>query len=551
MSVAQARAVELSNPSNPGRSKAMSWFSFALVAAYLCRGVILCCIEPPMEMWDEYQHFGRIDYLHEMGRSPVFQEADVPVSVMKQVVLYPQAEWADKQTIGAGGQLYPQFWLSSDRPKFRPGPTPPLYEAQQSPLYYWLMLPIFNAAGGTEHSAVSISVLRLVNVGFGAAALAVILAWAAWACRQRRFAMAIGLWAGLQPLLLLNSTRVANDSLAFLLAVIVVAWTLALGGRRLRWHAAAIGALTGLGILTKVTDLALVPFVLLCLVALAWRRETKWSGAGAAAAIFIFVVAAEISPIVIDSFRHFDVPFPMQEAIYNHAHGVKLSALLVWLRPDHWWFWRSVYQQWFLDGGLWVGGWCFLFPPPLFTHIYEGLLLAAFLGWPMSWLFRRERLGVSSVFRSAWTAPAIVMLFCCVLAEMSAHGVESMIAWGGSSTMSWYAAPALPWLLAVIATGALAWRHTRLGYFVALAMPAFFILVEFFDEFGRMVATYSQKSLSLAALQRLGSLHPAWMRMPTLAAATLLALVLLATAFGICLEAIRRGDEAQPLNGCA
>jgi hypothetical protein len=75
-------------------------------------------------------------------------------------------------------------------------------------------------------------------------------------------------------------------------------------------------------------------------------------------------------------------------------------------------------------------------------------------------------------------------------------------------------------------------------------MPAFFVLVEFFDEFGRMVATYSQKSLSLAALNRLGSLHLAWLRLPTLAAATLLALILLATAFGLCLAAFRRRDEA-------
>ena len=548
MSVAQAREVELSYPSNPGRGKAMLWFSFALVAAYLCRGVVLCCILPPMEMWDEYQHFARIAYLHEMGRSPVFQETDVPVSVMEQVTQYPQSESAEKQTIGAGAQPYPQFWLSGDRPKYHPGPPPPLYEAQQAPLYYWLMLPIFNAAGGTDHTANSVSVLRLVNVGFGAAALAVILAWAAWACRQRRYAMAIGLWAGLHPLLLLNSTRVANDSLAFLLAIIVVAWTLVLSGRRLQWHAAAIGVLTGLGILTKATDLALVPFVLLCFLAMAWRRESKWSGAAVAAANFILIVAVEISPSVIDGFRLFGVPFPIQEAVYNRAHGVKISALLVWLRRDHWWVWWTAYRQCFLDGGLWVGGWSFLLPPRLFILVYQGLLFVALWGWPMSWLFRRERLGASSVFRRAWTAPAIIMLFCCVLAEMGVHAVESMAAWGVCFTAPWYAAPALPWLLAVVAAGALAWRHTRLSYWVALIMPACFVLVEFFDEFGRMVATYSQKSLSLAALSRLGSLHPAWLRLPTLATATPLALILLATAFGVCLAAIRRRDEAQPLN---
>ena len=85
---------------------------------------------------------------------------------MKQMVQYPQAVWNGKETIPGGGLPYPQFWLSGDRPKFHPGPTPLLYEAQQSPLYYWLMLPVFNAAGGTDHLANSVSVLRLVNVGF-------------------------------------------------------------------------------------------------------------------------------------------------------------------------------------------------------------------------------------------------------------------------------------------------------------------------------------------------------------------------------------------------
>ena len=82
-------------------------------------------------------------------------------------------------------------------------------------------------------------------------------------------------------------------------------------------------------------------------------------------------------------------------------------------------------------------------------------------------------------------------------------------------------------------------------------MPAFFILVEFFDEFGRMVATYSQKSLSLAALRRLGSLHPAWLRMPTLAIATLLSLILLATTFAICLAAIRNNRDSSEITGTA
>jgi hypothetical protein len=125
---------------------------------------------------------------------------------------------------------------------------------------------------------------------------------------------------------------------------------------------------------------------------------------------------------------------------------------------------------------------------------------------------------------------------------MSGHAIESLIAWGGCSTMPYYVAPALPWILAVIASGALAWRRSRLGYAMALAMPAFFVLVEFFDEFGRMVDAYSQENLSVAALRRLATLHPAALRLPTLMVATAVTLILLVLAFRICIAAIYRGN---------
>jgi hypothetical protein len=408
------------------------------------------------------------------------------------------------------------------------------------------MRPIFNAAGGVNHSAKCVSVLRLVNVGFGAAALAVLLAWAARACRQRRYAMVIGLWAGSIPLLLLDCARVANDALALLLAVIVIAWALALEGRRLRWHAAGLGVVAGLGILAKATDLALIPFVLVCLAAVGWRMKAKWSDFGIAAAIFLLIAATLISPIVVDSYQHFGVPFPMQEAIVNHEHGVKISALLAYLRWDHWWYWQTVYRQWFLDGGLWVGGWSLIPPPPHFIDWYEYLLWLSFWGWPVAWLVRREKFGASSVFRSAWLVPAIVVLSLLVLAEMSVHSVESVISWGNSGTLSWYAAPALPWAAGVLAASALAWRTTRLRYWPAFLMPAFFLFVEFFNEFFQMVGIYSQAGLSLAAFRRLATLHPQWLSWRTLTVAAGLGFVLLAGAFGLCLAEMCRRDETYP-----
>ncbi|HTW95616.1 MAG TPA: hypothetical protein VMD30_12515, partial [Tepidisphaeraceae bacterium] len=139
--------------------------------------------------------------------------------------------------------------------------------------------------------------------------------------------------------------------------------------------------------------------------------------------------------------------------------------------------------------------------------------------------------------------------FCCIFTAMTVHAMESIIAWGSCSTMSWYAAPALPWFMAVAAAGALAWRNTL--YFkrpvmtLLLLMPAFLLFVEFFCEFGRMVRTYSQLNFGWLAFGRLAALHPFWLRLPTLATATILSLIFLASSFGICLLMIWRSNDIE------
>jgi hypothetical protein len=528
-------------PATPEVSNDRDWklFCLILVAAYFCRGLILCCILPPLEMWDEYQHIGRIVYLHENGRSPVYLNADVPASLMEKIVQYPQPALAQEQMTESGALTYKEFWLSTNRPKFMVGsPLPRLYEAQQGPAYYWLMLPIMDAAGGTNHLTLDVSVLRLVNVGFGAATLAIVLFWARRSCREKHHAMVIGLWAGLHPLLLLNSARVANDSLALLLAVLVVVWALSLDREALYWYAAGIGALTGIGILTKATDLALFPFVIYCFLRVGIRKQAKWMNVCVAASIFLMVALGETMWTAIDSFHRYGVAFPMQEAVLNHANGVKAAAFLSYLRPNQWKLWWDLWNSWFVSKGLWEGGWSFLMPPRLFVRAYKCFLLMALLGWPIAWLYGRERPGVSSIFRRSWTGAGLVVFFGLVLAEMCGHAIESLVASGECYTLGHYAAPALPWTLAVVASGALAWRHSRLGYAMALAMPAFFVLVEFFSEFDRMVKAYSQENFGLTALHRLAMLHPLALRLPTMIVATGATTVLLVLGFGICIKAI-------------
>ena len=46
------------------------WFRMILTGLVLCRGLVLLCVMPPFEAWDEYQHVGYLAYLAETGRAP-------------------------------------------------------------------------------------------------------------------------------------------------------------------------------------------------------------------------------------------------------------------------------------------------------------------------------------------------------------------------------------------------------------------------------------------------------------------------------------------------
>ncbi len=175
--------------------------------------MVLACVLPPGEMWDEYATWPHVDHWAATGRPAVYGRTTVDPAFLAAVARLPQPPPA------SFARTYGPFWAGAAAP-----PLPPplgLYEAQHPFLYYALAAPVYRACGGRANLPAAVAALRLVNLACGTAAVALVLGWLA-ANVAPAAAVVLGCWVTLQPLLLLNVVRVANDGPAFLLGTAVV-----------------------------------------------------------------------------------------------------------------------------------------------------------------------------------------------------------------------------------------------------------------------------------------------------------------------------------------
>jgi hypothetical protein len=509
---------------------------FGLVAA---RGVALMCVLPPFEGWDEYQHVAYVQHLCETDRAPVAGRSVVSPDFLAQAVQFPHPDSAVRDLLGGvGGVGYGRFWGLRDAhetPGFRDQPVS-LYQAQHGPLSYRLLQPVFAASGGIESLRSSIGGTRLVNLLLTAGAVGL-----AFACLRRQLvkrsdAALIGLTLAAHPLFLLNGVRVANDALGVFLATLAVWLGIALassfgrglGRRRLAVAWLAAGVLTGLAVMAKATNFALVPFAVSCVLTLAIRSKTDARRsliAGAALAVgFVVVMQSEVR----FNLTHYGSISSMQEAAVNHGRGAGAADLLRTAASIPWG--RTIADLWGRRL-FFVGGWSFLHSHPRAVGVYGQLVAMGLLGWAwggLLWLARRGR-GVGRLFANPGAAPACGVLAASYTAALAYHMVQSKLAWGASSTGPWYASPALPWFLTLVVAGGLRWPvGDRLRPALPLALVATSLAAEFIGLFGQMVPTYTGFAPWPIALERLSWLQPWWLGAPTLFAAAAVEIIVLA-----------------------
>ncbi len=130
-------------------------------------------------------------------------------------------------------------------------------------------------------TTLAVHVARLLSILFGA-----ITVWATYRTAQVLAAgtlvpLAATALVAFNPSFLFASALVSNDAmLAALAALVLLMWTKLLDGQLALWpkYAAVLGVLLGLAVLTKTTALGLIPFTMVVVGYVAWRRKAARSG---------------------------------------------------------------------------------------------------------------------------------------------------------------------------------------------------------------------------------------------------------------------------------
>ncbi|QWR77631.1 hypothetical protein [Candidatus Magnetomonas plexicatena] len=86
--------------------------------SFIAHGIVLLCILPPFEGWDEYQHVAYIQYMTEQGQTPTYGPSKVSKDLLKKLVAFPQPELMVKQTNSTGAKEYATFYKDKSAPQY-------------------------------------------------------------------------------------------------------------------------------------------------------------------------------------------------------------------------------------------------------------------------------------------------------------------------------------------------------------------------------------------------------------------------------------------------
>ncbi len=210
----------------------------AILGVYLLLGVLFAVYTPRWQAPDEPAHYNYVRYMAEQHRFPLLKPGDFPAAYLEEI---KEAKFPPEMSI-----------------------APIRYEFHQPPLYYLLLVPLYQVFDG------ALVPLRLASVLLGGLVLVVVY-WSVEALVPRRPSLALGTTAvaAFLPMHVALNAAVNNDVLAELLlalALLLVIRYLKAGpglvGHRIRLLV-LLGVTTGLGLVTKSSLYILLPFVLL------------------------------------------------------------------------------------------------------------------------------------------------------------------------------------------------------------------------------------------------------------------------------------------------
>jgi 4-amino-4-deoxy-L-arabinose transferase-like glycosyltransferase len=276
------------------------------LAAWLCVGVGLLngaawsLIVPPFHVPDEIVHFAYVQHLAETGDAPRHvtgrQLSDEEQRTLEALRFFGVVGNRDARPIWtATGERQLESVLDAGLDRVGDGASSTA--VNNPPLFYALqVVPYTAASGGTLLDQVL--VMRLLSVLLSALTVLAVFLFLREVFPGTPWAWTVGALAvAFQPLFAFISTGVNNDSGLYLVsAVLFLALARTLRHGLTTRRAAAIGAVVGLGLVTKLTFVAFVPAVALALLLLVVRDRAD---RGAALRRALVVAGVALVPVLV------------------------------------------------------------------------------------------------------------------------------------------------------------------------------------------------------------------------------------------------------------
>jgi 4-amino-4-deoxy-L-arabinose transferase-like glycosyltransferase len=245
---------------------------FLVWLCFMARGIFYAAMLPVWEGFDEHVHFAYIQHVVHRGALPehgALVSREVEESLKLLPLPWMLRDWDPSYT------THDEYWnLPMEERKRRETTLRalprewagrpaeghlPIYEAQQPPLYYWLMSVLLRAASGLSLPG-RVFYLRLLSLLLASLSIPAGYLLAKHVLRSHAAATGIAALVAVMPGLMIDVVRIGNDSFALPLYTMLVYAALVLVEQPHRRKAAfLVAAGLGLGLLTKAYFLTALP----------------------------------------------------------------------------------------------------------------------------------------------------------------------------------------------------------------------------------------------------------------------------------------------------
>jgi hypothetical protein len=416
-----------------------NWLLLIVWLSFVLRGIFYCSAFPIFEGFDEYAHFAVIQHIFFHHDIPNPRLADSSRQIAESLKLVPvawvlrddaegllsyEAYWRlsvpDRLERQARLRTLPPAWSSVDAV-----PRLPLYEAQQPPLYYWILSPLYSSVQSLDLPT-QVWALRCASLLLASTVIPIGFVTARRVFSDHRAALGVAIVIASMPQLAMDAFRISNDSLSVALGgMAVYAVTTLWNSPPDLIRGMLAGLAIGAALLTKAYFLALLPWAAIVLLDVLFRDSQQRKAAG-------WQLAACLTTCLAVSGWYYWRVLTLTGTLTGEQNdiGAQTSHLslthAVRIMP-----WRPIFD-FIAVSHIWLGNWSFLGVRTWMYRVIELIFVFALFGLvlhfvrPKTSLPKRKLVGI--------------LLMPCVflLVGICFHAVQSFRSAGTIGTFGYY-----------------------------------------------------------------------------------------------------------------